>query len=135
MNNHNIIVDGRIPTKIDDNFRFGLLQVLRDIANQVNEVTDIVMETATHSTSITSDTLVKTGAGKFKGYVVNVVTAAGTIDIRDSITAGGGTIIETIPAGKAVGRYETNRPWLFETGIYVDYNAGPATGTLVILYE
>ena len=126
---------GRLPIDIEKSLGFAFTALLRDIEQAFNEVEGVVMDTATHSTPTTVDTLVKTGKGKYKGYVVNVVTAAGTIDIRDSITAGGGTIIETIPAGKAVGRYETNRPWLFETGIYVDYNAGPATGTLVILYE
>lgn len=126
---------GRLPRSIDAVLGFALDGIFSDITLSINELVDSVMETASHSTSITADTLVKTGPGKYKGYVVNVATAAGTIDIRDSASAGAGTIIETIPAGKAVGRYETNRPWNFDNGIYVDYNAGPATGTLVILYE
>jgi hypothetical protein len=130
-----VSVDNKLPLNMEPTLRFALTAILREIARSLNEVIDSVMETASHSAVITADTLVKTGTGKYKGYVVNVATAAGTIDIRDATSAGTGTIIETIPAGKAVGRYETNRPWIFETGIYVDYNAGPATGTLVVLYE
>jgi hypothetical protein len=129
-----ISVDNKLPLNMEPTLRFSLTAILRELAKSLNEVIDSVMETASHSASITADALVKTGACKYKGYVVNVATAVGSIDIRDSATAGGGTIIESIAAGKAVGRYETNRPWIFETGIYVDYNGG-ATGTLVILYE
>lgn len=126
---------GRLPLDIDRDVGFALASIFREVESAFNEVEGYVLDNALHSTPITVDTLVKTGKGKYKGYLVNVVTAAGTIDIRDGIAAGGGSIIETIPAGKAVGRYETNRPWVVDTGIYVDYNAGPATGTIVVLYE
>jgi hypothetical protein len=109
--------------------------LLRDIARQVNDLTDAVMPTANHSASITGDTLVRTGTAKYRGFCVNVVTAVGTIDIRDGTSAGGGVIIETIPIATAVGtRVNMAVPINCETGIYVDYNGG-ATGTLVVYYE
>jgi hypothetical protein len=126
-------LQGRLPLNVDKDLGFSLGTLLREIENAFNEVEGVVLDTATHSASITADALVKTGKGKYKGYLVNVITAGGTIDIRDATSAGAGTIIESIPIAKAVGRYETNRPWSFETGIYVDFNA--ATGTVIVLYE
>jgi hypothetical protein len=125
---------GRLPLNIDKDLGFSLASIFREIETAFNDLESIVLDSANHSAVITADALVKTGKGKYKGYTVNVVTAVGTIDIRDGVAAGGGVIIEQIPAAKAVGRYETNRPWVFETGIYVDYGVG-ATGSLVILYE
>ena len=129
-----VVVDGRIPDKLDHNFRYGLLQVLRDLADGLKEVSDIVMAKATHSSAITADALVKTGQSTYRGMSITATTAAGTIDVRDAIAAGAGTIIDTIPAGTAAGTYIENVVGVIcETGIYVDYNG--ATGTVVILYS
>ena len=112
-----------------------LSQLFRDIAQQVNDLTDAVMPTANHSAGCTADTLVRTGAAKYRGFCVTTVTATGTIDIRDATSAGAGTVIETIPIATAVGtRVNMAVPINCETGIYVDFNGG-ATGTLVVYYE
>lgn len=109
--------------------------ILKDIERAFNEVEEVVLPSAVHSSPVTADTLIKTGKTIFRGFNVTTVTAAGTIDIRDATSAGTGTIIQTLAAGTAVGVYEKQVPIICETGLYVDYNAGPATGTLVILYE
>lgn len=125
-----VIVDGRISDA-----SFGLMQVLRDIANQVNELTDVVMPSAIHSAAVTGDTLVKTGPVKYRGYHITVVTAVGTIDIRDGASAGGGTVIDTIPVATAAGtKVALTVPVACDAGLYVDYNGG-ATGTVIALYE
>lgn len=119
---------------MDKTEAFALYAIFRDFARQINELTDYVMPKATHSAAITADALVKTGRGVYRGYRITVVTAAGTIDIRDATSAGAGTIIETIPATTAAGtRVENTVGVICETGIYVDYNG--ATGTVVVLYE
>jgi len=89
---------GRLPVNIEKNLGFALNEIFREIERDFNEIEGIVLDNATHSAPVTADALIKTGKGKYKGYRVNVATAAGTIDIRDSTSAGGGQIIETIPA-------------------------------------
>jgi hypothetical protein len=131
-----VVVDGRIPPgKVDAAFHNGLLQVLRDLAEGLKQVTDIVMAKAVHSPALTADALVKTGQGTYRGISITATTAGAAIDIRDAVAAGAGTIIDTIPAGTAAGTYIENVVGVTcETGIYVDYNVG-ATGTVVVLYE
>ena len=93
------------------------------------------MPQANHSAAITADALVKTGRAVYRGFTITVVTAVGSIDIRDGVAAGGGVIIDTIPIGGAAGtRVEKTVGVVCETGIYVDYNGG-ATGTVVVLFE
>jgi hypothetical protein len=114
---------------------FALYAIFRDFARQINELTDFTMPKANHSAAITADTLVKTGQAIYRGFNVAVVTAVGTIDIRDGIAAGGGTIIDTIPIATAVGtRVEKAVGIICETGVYADFNGG-ATGTITVLYE
>jgi hypothetical protein len=126
--------DGRLPASTDA-LTYALYAIFRDFARQINELTDYTMPKATHSAAITADALVKTGQGTYRGFTVTVVTAVGTIDIRDATAAGAGTIIDTIPAATAAGtRVEKQVGVVCETGIYVDYNGG-ATGTVVLLYE
>ena len=131
-----LTVDGRIPTaNVDQGFYYGLMNVLRDMVRQINELTDNVMPSAAHSAAITGDTLVKTGPAKYRGFHITVVTAVGTIDIRDGVSAGGGTVIDTIAVATAAGtRVEKTVAVNCDAGIYVDYNGG-ATGTVVVLYE
>ena len=120
---------------MDKTEAFSLYAIFRDFARQINELTDFVMPTANHSAAITGDTLVKTGQTVYRGFHVTVVTATGTIDIRDGIAAAGGTVIDTIPIATAVGtRFAPSVGIVCETGLYVDYNGG-ATGTVIVLYE
>jgi len=127
--------DNRLPRNLDTTLSFALYAIFRDFARQINELTENVMAKANHSAALTADALVKTGAATYRGFTITVVTAVGTIDIRDGITAGGGVIIDTIPAATVAGtRIEKTVGVICETGIYVDYNGG-ATGTLVVHYE
>lgn len=127
--------DNRLPQGMDKTEAFSLYAIFRDFARQINALTDHTMTKAIHSPAITADTLVRTGASTYRGFTITVVTAVGTIDIRDGVAAGGGVIIDTIPVATAAGtRIEKNVGVTCETGIYVDYNGG-ATGTLVVLYE
>ena len=127
--------DNRLPQKTDSTLAFALYAIFRDFARQINELTETVMAKVNHSSAITGDTLVKTGQATYRGFTITVVTAVGTIDIRDGTSAGAGTVIDTIPVGTAAGtRVEKTVGVICETGIFVDYNGG-ATGTLVVLYE
>lgn len=113
-----------------------LTDLHRELAVVVNELYETVMARATHSPAITADTLVKTGKCTYRGFTITVGTAAGTIDIRDGVAAGGGVVIDTIPATTAAGtRIEKLVGVMCNDGIYVDYNAGPATGTVIVHYE
>jgi hypothetical protein len=130
-----VSADNQLPRDTDKTLAFALYAIFRAFARQINLLTDAVMAKATHSAAITGDSLVKTGQTIYRGFTITVVTAVGTIDIRDGIAAGGGVIIDTIPLGTAAGtRVEKNVGIICETGIYVDYNGG-ATGTVVVLYE
>jgi flagella basal body P-ring formation protein FlgA len=130
-----VSVDNKLPLNMDQTLRFALTAILRDIARSLNEVIDTVMAKANHSAAITGDTLVKTGQCVYRGFTITVVTAVGSIDIRDGIAAAGGVVIDTIAAGTAVStRIEKNPGIICETGLYVDYNGG-ATGTVVVHYE
>lgn len=127
--------DNRLPKDVGPNLIFALYAIFRDFARQINLLTDLVMAKANHSSAITNDSLVKTGQCVYRGFNITVVTAVGTIDIRDGTSAGGGTVIDTIPVATAAGtRVEKTVGVICETGLYVDYNGG-ATGTVVVLYE
>lgn len=126
--------DNRLPTEMDTRLSFSLYAIFREFANQINALTEDVMAKANHSAAITADALVKTGLTTYRGFTVTVVTAGGTIDIRDATSAGTGVIIDTIPAATPAGtRIEKLVGIVCETGIFVDYNG--ATGTLVVAYE
>ena len=127
--------DNRLPQKTEPTLAFALYAIFRDFARAINELTDIVMAKATHSSAITADALVKTGQCTYRGFTITVVTAVGTIDIRDGTSAGGGTVIDPIPIATAAGtRIEKTVGVICETGLYVDFNGG-ATGTVIVLYE
>jgi hypothetical protein len=130
-----VSADNRLPANTETTLAFALYAIFRSFANQINLLTDAVMTKANHSAAITNDALVKTGQTVYRGFNITVVTAVGTIDIRDGVAAGGGVIIDTIPVATAAGtRFEKNVGIVCETGIYVDYNGG-ATGTVIVLYE
>lgn len=125
----------RLPQNTEKTLAYALYAIFRDFARQINLLTDLVMAKANHSAAITNDALVRTGQCTYRGYTITVVTAVGTIDIRDGTSAGGGTVIDTIPVATAAGtRVEKTVGVICETGLYVDFNGG-ATGTLVVLYE
>lgn len=87
------------------------------------------------ATPVTADNLYHNGPCMMYGVLITTTTATGTIDIRDSVTAGGGTVVMTIPIGAAAadgGKYVLAAPIPLITGCYVDYNGG-ATGTVVPL--
>lgn len=130
-----VSVDNKLPLNMEPTLRFALTAVLRDIARSLNEVIDTVMAKATSSSAITADSLVRSGATVYRGFHVTVTTAGGAIDIRDGTSAGGGKVIDTIPAATAAGsRVEYQVGKNCDSGIYVDY-AGGATGTVIIWYE
>lgn len=127
--------DNRLPIGMEKTEAFALYAIFRDFARQINELTDHTMAKANHSAAIAADALVFTGQTTYRGFTVTVVTAVGTIDIRDGVAAGGGVIIDTIPVATAAGtRVEKIVGVTCETGLYVDFNGG-ATGTLVVHYE
>ena len=127
--------DNRLPADTEKNLAFSLYAIFRDFARQINELTDHTMAKANHSAAIAADTLVFTGKTTYRGFTITVVTAVGTIDIRDGVAAAGGVIIDTIPVATVAGtRVEKIVGITCETGLYVDFNGG-ATGTLVVHYE
>jgi hypothetical protein len=84
-------------------------------------------------TNCTADTLVKSGAGLVYGVIVTAALSAATIDIRDSTTAGGGTILFSIPASTAAGTIINfgGAGVTVNSGIFADFNG---TGTINVLY-
>lgn len=126
---------GRLPLNMDSDTRSSLDQLFRECEGQINELIDYVMPRAAHSSVVTADTLVRTGKAVYRGFAVSVVTATGTIDVRDGVAAGGGVVIDTLPIATAVGAGEERTVGVVcETGIFVDYNGG-ATGSVTIFYE
>lgn len=83
------------------------------------------------TTVLTADALVKNGGGVLCGYVVHVATAGGVIEIRDSTTAGDGTVRITIPAATAVGEHVFSQAITCSSGIYLDFTG---TGSVSVLY-
>ena len=74
------------------------------------------------------------GRASYYGYVVTVVTAVAALQIRDSLTAGTGTVIDTIPIGTAIGSVRTFPfPISCNLGLTFDLNGG--TGGITLLYE
>lgn len=111
-----------------------LVDLFRDIAETVNALVGEAMPKAVHSAAITADTLIFTGKCVYRGYTITVVTAGGTIDVRDGVAAGGGTIIDTIPVATAAGADKQKTVGrVCETGLYLDFNG--ATGTVIVDYE
>ena len=92
-----------------------------------------VAQTCTYKAA-TGDVAIKASPGVYYGYIVTVATAVGAIDIRDSLTAGGGTVIDTIPSGTAAGSRQVMHTGITcSAGVFADYAAG-TTGTIQVLY-
>lgn len=84
--------------------------------------------------SVAATTVVVKGRGRYHGYIVTTVTATAALQIRDATAAGGGTVIDTIPVGTAIGsRGLLPRPIPVESGLVFDLNGG--TGGITLLYE
>lgn len=84
---------------------------------------------------VTADALVNTGPCIYYGYIVHVATATAAITIEDAVAAGG-DVKETIASGTAVGKYLIGDGIgiYCPTGLYINYAAGPATGSVAVLY-
>lgn len=85
------------------------------------------------ATPVTGDVLYHNGPCYLYGVVITTAVATAAIDLRDSTTAGGGTIKMTIPIGAAPadgGKYMLPAPIPFDTALFVDYGAS-GTGTIV----
>ena len=129
-----VSADNRLPQATDSTLAFALYAIFRDFARQINELSGHFVK-ANHSAAITADTLVKTGQGVYRGFTITVTTAVGSIDIRDAVSAGTGTVIDTITMATAAGtRVEKTIGVVCETGLYVDFGAG-TTGTICLTYE
>lgn len=102
-----------------------------DLAKCTNGVYHFISP-ANRSNPITTDTLVSSGKGIYRGYTITASTATANIEIRDATAAGQGTVIDVIPSGTAAGTTKA-RSTIITTGIYVDY-AMLATGTLIVEY-
>lgn len=112
-----------------------LYRYLASLARAINKLARDTMPIAAHSSAITADALVKTGQCVYRGFTVTTATAVAAIDIRDGTSAGGGTVIDTIPAATAAGtRVEKVIGVGCDSGLYADYAAG-ATGTIIVHFE
>lgn len=80
----------------------------------------------------TADGLQVTGPCLICGYVVHVVTAAGSIEVEDEVSAGTGTDRFVIPSGTAVGVYHFGGLGIKCTvGAFLNYVG--ATGSVSLL--
>lgn len=129
-----VSAEGKLPASLPADARYALNTILAEFARQINALTDEVMPKSIHSSAITADTLVKTGACTYRGFRVTAATATAAIEIRDATSAGTGIVIDVIPATTAAGTRVDVAGINCETGIYVDYGAS-ATGTVVVLFE
>lgn len=81
----------------------------------------------------TADVLVVRGPCLYYGYIVNVALSAATVDLRDSVAAGAGSVVDTIAASAAAGtRGLLLHPVQMNTGMFIDFGG---TGTITVLYE
>lgn len=79
---------------------------------------------------VTADTDVSSGsAALLFGVTVIVATATNVIEIRDSASAGTGSVVLSIPASTAIGTYYPCNGIRMDTGLYADFTG---TGTLRI---
>lgn len=69
--------------------------------------------------NITADTLIKTGAGKVAGFIVNSHTS-GTLKLWDNTSAASTVLMNTYtyPSGSSVVTFP--KPICFNTGLYAD---------------
>jgi hypothetical protein len=81
----------------------------------------------------TVDEMVVRGPCLYYGYIVNATLSAAGINIRDSVAAGAGNIVDTVAASTAAGaRGVLTHPVQMNAGLYIDFGG---TGTITVLYE
>lgn len=73
------------------------------------------------------------GPAKYYGHSVSAALSAASVDIRDSVSAGAGTVIDSIAASAAIGTGRTfSHPVQCTAGLYIDFGG---TGTVTVYYE
>lgn len=97
-----------------------------DITNDVMKT----VQTASY-TNITADTLIKTGAGKFYGFIVNS-HSSGTIKIWDNTSAATTVLLNTITLAAGPQSWALPIGIDFATGLYADVGG---TIDVTILYK
>lgn len=92
------------------------------------------MDGAIKYVSVSASTVAARGLAKYYGYIVTTVTATAALQIRDATAAAGGTVIDTIATGTAIGTAKLlPHPIICSTGLVFDLNGG--TGGVTLLYE
>lgn len=92
------------------------------------------MDGAVKYQSMNASTVACRGMSKYYGYIVTTVTATAALQIRDAVAAAGGTVIDTIPTGTAIGSAKLlPHPVMCSTGLTFDLNGG--TGGITLLFE
>lgn len=142
-----VLAESSTTTATGDSGKY-LLEAIKAISGAL-KVADYVLHNGENPDYDTSDTCVEgelctvrtadglqvTGACRIVGYVVSVATAAGVINVEDGIDASG-TLKFIIPSGTAVGVYHFGGVGIkCTTGAYLDYQAGPATGSVALLVQ
>jgi hypothetical protein len=82
------------------------------------------------ATAVTADLLYHNGPCLLYGYSITVAMSAHPLELRDSLTAGGGTVKAIVPASAPVGVTIWAAPIPLDTGLFVDFNAA-GTGTIL----
>lgn len=84
--------------------------------------------------AVSASAAVATGFSKYYGFTVTTAIATAAVQIRDATAAAGGTVIDTIAVGTAIGTTKAlPHPVQCNSGIVFDLNGG--TGAIVLLYE
>lgn len=69
----------------------------------------------------------------YYGYTITAATATNVIEIRDSSSAGAGTVLDSIAASTAIGTTKSYPYGIYcATGLYIDFTG---TGTVVVHYQ
>jgi hypothetical protein len=83
--------------------------------------------------SKSADAQIGAGPCLYYGYTVTGATATGVIEIRDAVSAGTGTVIDTIAAATAAGTAKSYPYGIYcAAGLYIDFTG---TGTVVVHYH
>lgn len=85
-----------------------------DLANDVTKI-----EQRANYTNITSDTLIKTGSGRFFGFIVNSHTS-GTLKVWDNTSAATTVLLNTITFAAGPSMWVFPVGIEFTTGLYAD---------------
>lgn len=104
----------------------GTLSAGEDLTNDVTKT-----EQRASYANITSDTLIKTGAGRFWGFIVNSHTS-GTVKVWDNTSAASVVILNTITLAAGPAMWVSPVAIEFITGLFVDIGG---TIDLTVLYK